>query len=112
MKIKLAVWCEGYLPDQFDDDSSDFDIFVASEVNKDKLLHSFEKDNPFNEMKIIEFEIPDDLDKQLIFDICSGKSHNLWYLHNIDFSEEYHASWVFIEKNNKLEILDIQVDLE
>jgi hypothetical protein len=79
MKIKLLVWCEGILPEQFEETDDftayeNFDNFVVREVNNNKLLQSFEEDNPFKKMESIEFEIPVDLDKQLIDDICYGKA--------------------------------------
>jgi len=111
MKIKLLVWCEGILPGQFEETDDftayeNFDNFVIREVNNNKLLQSFEKDNLFNKMESIEFEVPDDLDKQLISDICIGKAHSFWYLRDIDFRQDYYASWTFVEKNGKWEILN------
>jgi hypothetical protein len=106
MKIKLLVWCEGILPEQFSDEresDDNFDNFIENEVNNNKLLQSFEKDNPFNKMESIEFEVPDNLDKKLIDDICFGKSNSFWYLRNIDFRQDYYASWTFVEKNGKWE---------
>lgn len=103
MKIKLLVWCEGYLPEQFEEDDDSFDNFVVSEVNNNNLLQSFEKDNPFHKMQIVEFEVPDNLDKQLIRDICSGKAYQMWFEHQIDSYQDYHASWAFVEKNKKWE---------
>jgi len=106
MKIKLLVWCEGILPGQFEETDDftayeNFDNFVIREVNNNKLLQSFEKDNLFNKMESIEFEVPDDLDKQLISDICIGKANSFWYLRNIDLRQDYYQFWVFVEKDGK-----------
>jgi hypothetical protein len=108
MKIKLLVWCEGIMPEQFEETDDftayeNFDNFVAREVNNNKLLQSFEKDHPLNKMESIEFEVPDDLSEQLIFDVCSGKSCSMWFEHQIDFHKDYYASWTFVEKNGKWE---------
>ena len=108
MKIKLLVWCEGVMPEQFEETDDftvyeNFDDFVVREVNNNNLLQSFEKDNLFNKMESIEFEVPDDLSKQLIFDICYGKSCNMWFEHQIDFYQDYYQYWVFVEKDGKWE---------
>jgi hypothetical protein len=106
MKIKLLVWCEGILPEQFSDEresDDNFDNFIENEVNNNKLLQSFEKDHPFNKMETIEFEVPDNLDKKLIDDICFGKSNSFWHLRNIDFHQDYYQYWVFVEKDGKWE---------
>lgn len=106
MKIKLSVWCEGFMPENFSDDGEsddNFDNFVENEVNKNKLLQSFEKDHPLNKMESIEFEVPDDLSEQLIFDICYGKSCNMWFEYQIDFYQDYYQYWVFVEKDGKWE---------
>jgi hypothetical protein len=47
--------------------------------------------------------VPVDLDKQFIDDIFYGKSHSFWYLHNIDFHQDYYQYWFFVEKNGKWE---------
>jgi hypothetical protein len=108
MKIKLLVWCEGILPEQFEETDDftayeNFDNFVVSQVNNNKLLQSFEKDNLFNKMKSIEFEVPDDLDRQLIFNICYGKACDMWFDHQIDVYQDYFQNWVFVEKDGKWE---------
>jgi len=114
VKIRLLVWCEGYVPARFDSYRhltpywspchSEFNDFVLNEVNKDKLLQSFEKDNPFNEMKDFVFDLPDNFDEQFIIDICVGRSFTSWLRRGIDLSKNYYRSWVFIEKNNKWEL--------
>ena len=76
------------MPEQFEETDDftvyeNFDDFVVREVNNNNLLQSFEKDNLFNKMESIEFEVPDDLDKQLIFNICYGKACDMWFEHQI-----------------------------
>ena len=108
MKIKLLVWCEGVMPEQFEETDDftvheNFDNFVVSEINNNNLLQSFEKDSPLNKMESIEFKVPDDLDKQLIFDICYGKSFNMWFEYQIDVYQDYFQNWVFYKKDDKWE---------
>jgi hypothetical protein len=41
MKIKLLVWCEGIMPEQFSDEresDDNFDNFIENEINNNKLL--------------------------------------------------------------------------
>ena len=114
MKIRLLVWCEGYVPARFDSHinlspywspcHSEFNDFVLNEVNKDKLLQSFEKDNLFNRIEDFVFNLPEDLDEQFIRDICVGRACSLWFERAMDLGRHYHRSWSFIEKNNKWEL--------
>ena len=116
MKIRLLVWCEGYIPknelqsEVYGSQSADYGVrftdLVLSEVNKNKLLQSFEKDNLFNRIEDFVFNLPEDLDEQVIRDICVGRACSLWFERAMDLGRHYHRSWSFIEKNNKWELLE------
>ena len=125
MKIRLLVWCEGYVPknelhkldsqsEVYGSQSSDYGVrftdFVLSEVNKNKLLQSFEDSLAARLFKKIEdfvFDLPDNLDEQFIRDICVGRACSLWFERNVDLGRHYHRSWSFIEKNNKWELREL-----
>jgi hypothetical protein len=122
VKIRLLVWCEGYLPSselrELDSKTTDWGVmltdFVLSEVNKDELLRSFEDSlaaRLFNRIEDFMFDLPDNLDEQFIHDICVGRSCSLWLSRGLDFNKNYLRSWMFIENNNKWDLSDYNVQL-
>lgn len=50
--------------------------------------------------EIEDFEVPDSLDRQLVLDICNGKSMGFWTMKSVDFNNEMYLSWIFC-KNKK-----------
>lgn len=54
-----------------------------------------------------DFEVPEDLEKQLILDICNGKSMAVWIENSVDFHSEYYQNWIFFKnKENSWEELN------
>ena len=50
--------------------------------------------------EIEDFEVPDSLDRQLVLDICNGKSFGIWSCNYVDFNSEYYQNWIYY-KNKK-----------
>jgi hypothetical protein len=44
------------------------------------------------------FEVPDSLERQLVLDICNGKSMCIWTTKSVDFYSELYLSWIFTNK--------------
>jgi hypothetical protein len=95
MNIRLVIakdWPNG----DFDNDDPD----------TDHLIHQYVNDNANNINKLEEvgldvedFTVPDTLDKQLVLDICSGKTFGVCFNYSTDFYSDYYQNWIFVEKN-------------
>ena len=81
-----------------------WDIIEADEEKEvDEQLEQYVKDNIDNitapGFQVEDFEVPDTLDRQLILDVCNGKSMALWTIKSVDFNSEMYLNWIFF--NNK-----------
>jgi hypothetical protein len=79
--------------DQFKDISQITKYVVENCDNKDKLTNSL--------LKIIDFTVPDDIDSNLINDICNGKAMLIWWDNSVNFYKDYYQSWIFIKKDKE-----------
>lgn len=86
-------------------------IEADEEKEVDEQLEQYARDNIDNitapGFEVEDFEVPDTLDRQLILDICNGKSMGLWTIKSVDFNNEMWVNWIFYKnKDNHWEEFD------
>lgn len=98
--IRLVVFYEA--PDAFDICEADLDQEIDEQLEEYVVANVHNIDSPG--FVVQDFEVPDTLDRQLILDICNGKSMGIWTQKSVDFDSELYLSWIFAKNNeNKWE---------
>jgi hypothetical protein len=99
--IRLVIFYQtpdGTLLKSNEDVNQALEEYLVSNINTiNSPLNSF-INNPGFVVK--DFEIPETLDKDLITDICNGKSMKVWIEKRVMFEVEFYQSWIFT-KNKK-----------
>jgi len=99
--IRLVIFYQtpdGTLLKSNEDVNQALEEYLVSNINTiNSPLNSF-INNPGFVVK--NFEIPETLDKDLITDICNGKSMKVWIEKRVMFEVEFYQSWIFT-KNKK-----------
>lgn len=75
---------------------------LEEKANKNGKLYEFInsiKDESI--MKIVEFEAPDDLDKENLSYICQGRAFSIWFDLGVDLFSDFYLTWAFRLLNNK-----------
>lgn len=78
------------------------EYFVSNINTINSPLNSFINNEPGFVVK--DFEIPETLDKDLIIDICNGKSMKFWIEKHVDFDREFYRSWIFTKNKDDWEL--------
>ena len=106
-QIRLITFYEA--PDCWNITDPDLDNEIDEQLEKYVANNVDSINSPGFEIE--DFEIPDNLmiqsNKQFVFDICQGKSFDIWSYKSVDFSSEYYQNWIYFKnKNNSWEILE------
>ena len=102
IKVRLVTFYEA--PSCWDRFESDADEDVELDVQLNEYVGSNigQIDSPGFEVE--DFEIPDNLNmgenKQLVMDICNGKSFSTWINNGVDFHNEYYQNWVYFKNKD------------
>jgi hypothetical protein len=92
MNIRLVIADNWPTNKSFEDDTQITQYVNTNCNNVDELTDI--------RLKIEDFSIPDNLDRQLVLDICTGKEYHICFDNAVDFYTEYHQSWIFVLDNN------------
>jgi hypothetical protein len=93
MNIRLIVADNWPTNDVFEDDNQITQYVDDNCNNTDKLIN--------NGLKIEDFSTPDNFDRQLILDICTGKQFHICWGNRVDFYTDYYQSWIFVFDGEK-----------
>lgn len=99
MNIRLVIakdWPKGDF--ECDDDTKDENYLIEKYV-KDNANNTKELEKAG--LHVEDFTVPDNLDSQLILDICAGKSFGKWIEYGTEFYNDYYQNWIFAEKEGK-----------
>ena len=95
MDIRLVVFYEA--PNAYDIIEDDEDREVEDQL-EDYVRNNI---NNLNSPGFVveDFTAPDSLERQLVLDICNGKSMGIWTMNSVDFRSELYLSWIFTNKD-------------
>lgn len=89
MKIRHVVTADFRVEEW--EDLGGVEKYVNKRITK---LRELRKNNTFH---VEDFDVPDDLDMDLIVDICTGKAFNVWMDNWCNFHKDYLQDWIFVK---------------
>lgn len=81
-------------------DSVEFEE-LEIQATKENRLYEFVSSINSKAIKIVEFEVPDNLDKENLVYICQGRAFSVWFDLEIDLFSDYYQNWAFKFLNDK-----------
>lgn len=102
--IRLVTFYEA--PKCWDITDANYDKDVIVQLSEYVFGHIDHIDSPGFEVE--DFEIPDNLmmesNKELVVDLCKGRSFTIWYDVDVNFNNQYFNNWIFFKnKDNSWE---------